>query len=88
MSRRGYVAGALGAAALLVAVLSVARLVLAFDDGEVVEPISADEAYAIGGPLSCDSRLQDLLETRPDDRDSVVWRPTPRSQRILDDLRR
>lgn len=69
MTRRGYVAGALGAAALLVAVLSVVRLVLAFDDGEAVEPVSIDEAYAIDGPLTCDSKLQEVpvlpLEAEP-----------------------
>jgi hypothetical protein len=84
MARRGYVAGALGAAALLVAGLSVARVVLAFDDGEVVEPISADAAYAIDGPLTCDTELNEVptlpLEAEPvalllcaDPEGSVPW---------------
>jgi hypothetical protein len=69
MARRGYVAILLGAAGLLVAGLSVTRVVLAFDDGTVVEPISADAAYAIDGPLTCDSKLQEVptlpLEAEP-----------------------
>lgn len=69
MARRGYVVVLLGLAGLLVAGLTVARLVLAFDDGEVVEPTSIDGAYAIEGPLTCDTDLQEVptlpLEAEP-----------------------
>lgn len=69
MARRGYVVVLLGLAGLLVAGLTLARLVLAFDEGEAVEPTSIDEAYAIDGPLTCDSKLQEVptlpLEAEP-----------------------
>ncbi len=75
---------ALGAVALLVAVLSVVRLALAAGDRDPVETVSADEVYAIDGPLTCGTAVQDLptlpLEAEPvallvcaDPRGSMPW---------------
>jgi hypothetical protein len=69
MRGRGLVAAVVTALVLLVLGLTVAKVVLAFEDGEAPEPISVDEAYAIDGPLTCDSLLQEVptlpLEAEP-----------------------
>ena len=65
---KALVVGALAAVVLLLTGVTVAQRLLS-DEGEAVEPISADAAYAIDGPLTCDSEVNQVpslpLEAEP-----------------------
>jgi hypothetical protein len=65
---KAVIAGVLIALALALTGFSVAKR-LAADEGEPVEPISADAAYAITGPLTCEREIHDVphlpLEAEP-----------------------
>lgn len=69
MRGRGLVAGALAAVVLFLVAATVVQRVEDWDREPEVEPISADEAYAIDGPLTCDSELREVptlpLEVEP-----------------------
>lgn len=56
MTRRGYVAGALG---VLVLVLTVGPRVLEGDGDAAVEPFSAADYYRVDGPLTCDTEVRE-----------------------------
>jgi hypothetical protein len=65
---KSVIAGVLIALALVLAGFTVVKR-LAADEGEAVEPLSADAAYAITGPLTCESEIHDVpalpLEAEP-----------------------
>lgn len=68
MTRRGYVAGGLAALVLVLMSFGLVRL-LTGDDRPTTTPISADAFYALDGPLTCDSEVQEVptlpLEAEP-----------------------
>jgi hypothetical protein len=69
MGRRGYVAAALAVLVLLLVPVGLVPLIIARDRVPVESATSVDEAYAIDGPLTCDSQLRDVptlpLEAEP-----------------------
>lgn len=69
MRGRGLVAGALAAVVLFLVAATVVQRIDDRDREPVFEPISVDEAYAIDGQLTCDSKLQEVptlpLEAEP-----------------------